>query len=551
MSKLGFLFLSLLFGLSFTVQAKDLVEEALSEVRAVKADLYSLESSVLGELPGPAERAAHQMRCRPRIDIKPGASLTLKIDAAIRAKIKELKLEEFKNGRHRTAVPLGIAGARLVDLQKRAEFLVGWTVPDTPAHGVLLKDDFVIGANGRLFEDTGDPRPELGYALADSQCPALKGVVTLHVVRKGELLNLEIDLGSTLAYSDTWPFNCEKNKQVRAAALRFVINSHPWFRYNYWNGLFLMASGDDEAMDLARRHLCAGLPDKIERENTGAHVWNNGYELITLCEYYFLTGDSRLLPTIRSKAEGLAWAQYRSGSWTHGGGKGPATLAPGMGSGGYGELNNAGLAAFNGLCLARQCGIEPYDHTIPRSIRFFGSFCGANIGYGLGTPELRTGRMDNGLSSEAAVAFHILGEDEMAGRWARSVCYMWMGRERGHAEAIFSPAWGAIGASYAPKEEFQMFMQQMLWAYELGRRRDGSLAFLRGTRWHRPSETAAMALFMYLPERRLQIMGAPKSVFAVKPPKGLEKAAQLYKEKKWAALRAELGSMWVSVCVGM
>ena len=45
--------------------APDKVEQALSEVRQVKADLYSRESSVLGTLPGPEEMAAHQLRCRP------------------------------------------------------------------------------------------------------------------------------------------------------------------------------------------------------------------------------------------------------------------------------------------------------------------------------------------------------------------------------------------------------------------------------------------------------------------------------------------------------
>ena len=139
-----------------------------------------------------------------------------------------------------------------------------------------------------------------------------------------------------------------------------------------------------------------------------------------------------MLPAIRYDAQCLAWAQYRSGSWSHGGG-GPGASAPGNCDGGYGEINCAGLGAFVGLCLARQCGIEPYDHTLPRSIRFFGKFCGTNFPYGLGTPGMAGGRMDNGMNSMAAIGFHLLGEDEMARRWARTVCCMWMARERGHA----------------------------------------------------------------------------------------------------------------------
>ena len=79
----------------------------------------------------------------------------------------------------------------------------------------------------------------------------------------------------------------------------------------------------------------------------------------------------------------------------------------------------------------------------------------------------------------------------------------------------------------------------MRWAYEMGRARDGGLVFLRGSRWHPPNMAAAHGLFLCLPERRLQILGGD-SVFARRPPKDLEKAAQLYKDKKWTELRAFL-----------
>ena len=47
------------------VAGQNEVEQALSEVRHVRADLHSRTSNVLGTLPGPAETAAHQKRCRP------------------------------------------------------------------------------------------------------------------------------------------------------------------------------------------------------------------------------------------------------------------------------------------------------------------------------------------------------------------------------------------------------------------------------------------------------------------------------------------------------
>jgi len=65
------------------------------------------------------------------------------------------------------------------------------------------------------------------------------------------------------------------------------------------------------------------------------------------------------------------------------------------------------------------------------------------------------------------------------------------------------------------------------------------LNFMRGSRWTYPNMTAAYGLFLYLPEKRLQILGGD-SVFAHTPPKGLKKAARLYREKRWEELKREL-----------
>jgi len=528
---------------SVTVAAgRDRVEEALSEVRDVKADLHSRKSSVLGTLPGPAEMAAHSLRCRPVPAPKAGVQRELKFDDETvkrAAKLDPVRLRKLKGRMGMRVLPLGITGAYVTEMLKKKELVVVHVLEDSPATGVLKLGDIIIGANGRLFEDPEDPRPEMGNALAESQSPELGGILTLHVVRARKPVNLKVDLGSTLSYSKTWPFGCEKSKQIRKAALRFVMDNYPWHRYNFWTPTFLLASGDDAALELARRHICKDLKSQYE-EGRGTSAWSGAYRLINQCEYYLLTGDSSVLPAIRHGAQCLSWAQFRSGSWSHGGG-GPKLSAPGTAGGGYGEINCAGLGAFIGLCLARQCGVEPYPHTLPRSIRFFGGFCGGNFPYGLGNPTMHGGRMDNGMNSMAAIGFHLLGEDGMADRWARTVCYMWMGRERGHAEAIFSAAWGPVGAALAPKEEFHAFMNHMTWAYEMGRTREGALTFMRGSRWTETNMTAAMGVFLYLPERRLQILGG-NSVFAQSPPEGLEGAAKLYKQKRWKELQVFLNN---------
>ena len=189
----------------------DKVEQALREVRDVKADLFSRQSSVLGRLPGPAEMAAHQMRCRAIPKPLAGAARQIRFDAQTverAAALDPATLRKAKGRMGMRVLPLGITGAYVTEFLGRTELLVVHVLADSPAAGVLRVDDAIIGANGRLFSDPEDPRPEMGHALAESQSPQLGGKLTLHVVRGRKPMNLAINLGSTLSYSDTWPFHC-------------------------------------------------------------------------------------------------------------------------------------------------------------------------------------------------------------------------------------------------------------------------------------------------------------------------------------------------------
>ncbi len=522
--------------------AEDLVEEALAEVRDVKADMFSRHSSVLGELPGPAEFAAAQMRTRPIPQPQPGGPGTV----AFTAEQKERFAERYrgkdvasfgKTGRCGSkTIPLGITGAHVTEFLNRSELFVVGVESNSSADGVLVPQDVIVGANGRLFDDPEDPRPEMGYALAESQSPQLKGILTLQIVRDGAPTNVRMNLGDNQSYAATWPFGCDKSKRLRAAALRCVLDSDLSSRYTSnwsWVPLLMLASGDDEALERTRRILYGGTKAGAEypEEVGGMNSWIAGYRLINLCEYYLLTGDSTVLPEIQYVTRVAEKQQYPTGGWTHG--------SPG----GYGQINCCGLANFIGLILARECGVETDPNELAIAIRYFGKWCGTNLPYGEGAPGAHSGRMDNGMNSMSAIAFHLLGEQAMAERWARSVCYMWMGRDKGHAEGIFSMAWGPLGAALAPKAEFHMFMNRMLWNYEMGRTSDDGYVYMRGSRQPYPSgTTSAVALFFYLPERQIRLLGAPKSVFGVRPPEPLKRAAQLYRDKKWSALTETLAT---------
>ncbi len=516
----------------------DRAAKALAEVRDVKADMFSRHSSVLGQLPSPAELAAAQMRTRPIPQPTVGGpgvvQFTAKQILQYAKAYKGKAISSFgKTGRGGPkTIPLGVTGAHVVEFLGRSELFVGGVESGSPADGVLKQLDVVIGANGRLFVDSEDPRYEMGGALVASQTPQMKGALTLQIVRDGAPMNVRLTLPETQAYSATWPFDCPKSSRLRAAALRCVLDSDMTGRYSdgwSWVSLFLLASGDDEALERARRLLYRSNKDEYPATGGGVSNWGGSYRLISLCEYYLLTGDSAVLPELQHLARVIGEQQYPRGGWTHG--------APG----GYGQINCAGLPAFIGMILARECGAKVDEDELALAIRYFGKWCGTNLPYGEGAPGAHSGRMDNGMNSMSAVAFHLLGEKEMAVRWARSVCYMWMGRDKGHAEGIFSHAWGPIGASLAPKPEFHMFLNRMQWYYEMGRTTDDAYVYMRGSRQPYPGgTTSAMAWMFYLPERRLRVMGADKGVFSVRPPAALAKAALLYKQKKWDAMKREV-----------
>jgi hypothetical protein len=521
------------------------IDKALAEVRGVKEDMFRQQSSVLGELPGPEKLAELQLRSRPIRKPADAKGLKLTLDAATRRQLeKDLRYYSFPPGRAGRAfmqyMPLGVTGAMVREFVGRQDFLVLGTEPNAPAAGKLEANDVIIGANGRRFTDEEDPRPEMGYALVNAQSPALGGKLTLHVVRDGKVVDVTMDLGDTAPFAGTWPYDCAKTREIRAEALELVkkavtpgnlLNLHG--AGGFWTPLFLMASGDAEALDMVRRDMHVHSEETYPTDPGGMNSWVAGYTLINACEYYLLTGDSIVLPRIQHLVRILEKQQFPSGSWSHGR------------VGGYGEINNCGLAVFIGLILARECGAEVSSRRLATSIRFFGQFCGTNFPYGLGSPGGRSGRMDNGMHGMAAVAFHLLGEGNMARRWARPLCYMWMARERGHAEGIFSPSWGMVAADLAPKSEFHMFLNHMLWYYELGRAPDGGHVFLRGSRFKYPGGMCpAMDLFLYLPERRLRILGAPKSVFGSPPPSPrLAKAVGLFKWKRWDALKEALATL--------
>jgi hypothetical protein len=465
------------------------VKEALAAVRGTQAAVFdAFESSTLGKTATPAEFAATQRDWRA-IYSQPPAQLSKADRDALAAKYGKVSLI----GRPRAATfPLGILGAEVIDMDDRPELTVTAVTPDTPAAaGGLKVDDVIVGVNGRVVPEWEDPRLPMGYAIAAAQTKAFNGKLILHVGRDGKIVDLTITLPIAPPYDEANPYAGERARQVAAAAVAHVMKEGD---DTFWMDLFLMGCGDEQAMALVR--------DRLRKASTAESVgsnWGAGYTLISLCEYYLLTGDQEVLPAIRGHVRGLEKNQMWNGGWGHG--------APG----GYGIMNAVGQTCFIGLVLAEECGVKVDPKVLARAVKLSGRFIGSYGAYGDHAPGVaRYGGPpgENGQLSSRAVLFHLLGEEAVATRDGRLVSYLHRSRMSGHAERIFAIAWGSLGPFLAPEEDYKKYANNMLWFYELARQRDGSLKNLAWNRYGR--NTAAVGMTFAMANKRLRIAGAAK-----------------------------------------
>jgi len=501
----------------------------MQKLRDVHEPHLALErqSSVLGALPDGREAASTHLDLRQEFMGKPLRQLS----AAEKNSLSQRygKVQFFLNPRSGPhIIPLGSSGAFISEWNNESAVTVERIEKDSPAATTLQLGDIIVGAYGHLFLLGGDPRVPLGYAIADAKREERKGILYLDVVRDVEVLQVAVDFGIEGRYADTWPFNCKKSDMVGERALRCFLdklkdsNTQPSV---WWDKLFLMGMDDQEALEAARRSFYKLLKQK-QPAGDGLRAWGGSYSLINLCEYYLLTGDSAVLEFATERARRLAAGQMDCGSWSHG-------CPPG----GYGAINNVGSTCYLGLALAREAGITVGRDMLLRSIRHFGRGVGQSMPYGDHgiSSSHYGGAAYNGHNATMAMTLSVLGAPDMAAWTARPIGYAYRNRLMGHGARFFAISWGAPGVLLAPRSEFNLYMNNSIWQYELARKRDGS---------HQPlmsrGNMANMDFTYALPKRKLRILGAPKGVFGTRPPVALEEAMALFKAKQWDKFKGAL-----------
>jgi len=417
----------------------------------------------------------------------------------------------------------------------------------SPAHEKLMLADVVTGVDGIEFGPDADPRITLGDAIGKAE--ATGEPMTLSVLRRGRSASVAISLPKIGAYSSTWPADCGKSRRILDDACRSLIdaqlpNGHmatDGATGTFLSGLLLLATGEAKYADAARRaaHNTASLDlAKIDYNN-----WALGYGGMLLAEYYLATGDDSVLESLQKAAKVAGEGQMLCGSWGH---KSPA--------GGYGAMNQPGLACAIMLVLADECGVEVDPKPLGKAVEFFSRYAElGGVPYGDHWP--RGSLDDNGKSSAAAVMCYVAGMERETSAFADSVADSYWLREEGHTGGYFSLMWGPLAASLAGEEKLQKFLDYQKWYYDLSRHWTGAITMLPYrealTRFDNSGYiehggdfcTGGMALVYALPRKRLRILGAPRSVFGAELSGELEEARDLYLERKWKECDAALAAM--------
>lgn len=401
------------------------------------------------------------------------------------------------------------------------QILVTKVDEDGPAAGKLQLDDVITGVEGSPFG--GDARKALGDAINRAEAKASQGRLSLQVWRDGTTVDVGLTLPMLGSYSDTMPFDCAKTERIIDEACEFLKGQElkpGWL--GYITGLGMLATGREDLMPQIEALAHASILPDGETLSVEKHVsmkcWHWSYRTLFLCEYYLLTKDRSVLPTITEYATKIAMGQSGAGTWGH-------TYAARENAGhlhghlgGYGAINQMGLTLMIVLPLAEKCGVsnDEIKAAIKRGDDFFSYFIGkGTIPYG-DHGAANEWFDDNGKSGSAAIFFDLMGNREGAQFFADLVLGSAPnGREEGHTGCFWSHLWGGLGAARGGELGLQAFFKEMNWAFTLERQPDGRMVFQGNageagekgdpkTKW---DCTGARLLQLCVPRRQLYLTG--------------------------------------------
>jgi len=425
-----------------------------------------------------------------------------------------------------TLGPTGLRGWMYADSYETSEarqILITEVEERSPAHGILEKNDVILGVQAQPFSD--DPRVELGKAI--SQAEASDGKLALTCWRSGKLQNFTIHLPILGAYSDTAPFDCPKSKKILtdgyealAEELKKSLSPHAVTSHSKskitrsLNALALLASGESKYHALVKQEV-KKLATYSDPEHNDLHSWKYGPITILVAEYTMATGDQEFLPELERLTHEIIEGQSRLGSWGH---KFRSKELDSLQ--GYGMINLPGLSLSIALALAREAGIENprLDRAINKSADFFRFYVGkGSIPYGDHRPWIQT-HDDNGKNGAAAIFFNILGEQKAAEYFSRmsTACHS-AEREFGHTGNFFNLLWALPSVCLSGENASGAWMKEYGWYFDSVRRWDSRFTHQGPAKEKRDSyegwdSTGAYLLAYAQPLRQLYLTGKKQSL---------------------------------------
>ncbi len=482
--------------------------------------------------------------------------------------------EPTKNGPDKDVpgflVNLGPTGARAI--LKSKSFVVKYIFKGSPAAGRLQLNDEIVGVYGKPFathtfggRSVGYEGPIMDLGLAIEKAEGYDGQLQLDVKRQGQTTTVAIPLEKIGTFSKTFPVQCKKSELLKRRACKYLMDHR-----ESWGGmshsrstvnLALLTCGIGEYETAAKQMILGwNRPPSV-----GTWTWNLAYQSITLCEYYLLTGDKSVLPTIREISKLLVHGQYKGKITKWGAGEGadlatvdkhqalyeggfghapwPEVKARGRDQGGYGPMQFTTILAVIAWQMAEKCGVvvEEQEASIQRSHKFIdhGTNRSGYVAYG-GEFTMNNGPVDwvrwknrtSGANPNyagrvgCAIFAHKMSPEipESNERAKLSISFLKLGHKsipNGHACSILGYTWGLLGAAASHDQALIRLMYDYEKArFNMMRCHDGSFVVLpgrdyadysyyRSSRYH---PTGMMALFFGLGNPKLQIQGVQVSI---------------------------------------
>lgn len=469
-------------------------------------------------------------------------------------------------------VNLGPTGARAILTEMT--FVVRYIFRDSPAWSRLKVDDVILGAFGRPFSahafggTHGYEGPIMDLGLAIEKAEARDGKLILNVSRDAREIEVRVDLEPLGTFSPTFPFQCKKSELIRARALKYLADrpeSHGGKAHTRCAVTLAFLTSDNPNQQAIGRRMA--LKWSEERPDAGTWTWNLSYQLITLSEYYLLSRDASVLPTMKVVAGFLEKAQYSgrilvwgptgdkylekldyekvdAAQQLYDGGFGHSPYVSGPGKNGYGPMQYTTILAVTAWQLAARCGIPADPDRVRRSMDFIhrGTNAAGYVAYG-GEFTLNAGLVDpvawqNSKSGDnyvgrvgAAIIAHRLSPEfptspQYIQGYRTYFARAFKSMPDGHADSNLGIFWGLMGSAASQDlAVLRVAFDYHKAFFNMMRCHDGSFVILPGrdyadhgyynsSRYH-PTATMALAYGLGYPQLRIQ--GAEATIPGVNP----------------------------------